>query len=47
MSSAHGSNRLAILALFGVTAAWGASFVLMKPAIERQPIPDFLATRFG
>jgi drug/metabolite transporter (DMT)-like permease len=39
-------NRLAILALFAVTAAWGASFVLMKPAIERQPIPDFLATRF-
>ena len=39
-------SRLAILALFAVTAAWGASFVLMKPAIERQPIPDFLATRF-
>lgn len=46
MSTVHRSNRLAILALFGVTAAWGASFVLMKPAIERQPIPDFLATRF-
>lgn len=44
--TSSGSNRLAILALFGVTAAWGASFVLMKPAIERQPIPDFLATRF-
>jgi len=43
---AAGGNRLAILALFAVTAAWGASFVLMKPAIERQPIPDFLATRF-
>jgi drug/metabolite transporter (DMT)-like permease len=39
-------GRLAILALFAVTAAWGASFVLMKPAIERQPVPDFLATRF-
>lgn len=47
MNSTSGAgNRLAILALFGVTAAWGASFVLMKPAIERQPIPDFLATRF-
>lgn len=44
--STVGDNRLAILALFAVTAAWGASFVLMKPAIERQPIPDFLATRF-
>ena len=47
MNSPSGAgNRLAILALFGVTAAWGASFVFMKPAIERQPIPDFLATRF-
>lgn len=45
-SSVRSGNRLAILALFAVTAAWGASFVLMKPAIERQPIPDFLATRF-
>jgi len=45
-SPSGAGNRLAILALFGVTAAWGASFVLMKPAIERQPIPDFLATRF-
>ena len=44
--STVGDNRLAILALFAVTAAWGSSFVLMKPAIERQPIPDFLATRF-
>jgi drug/metabolite transporter (DMT)-like permease len=44
--STAGESRLAILALFGVTAAWGASFVLMKPAIEHQPIPDFLATRF-
>ena len=46
MAPRSSNNGLAILALFGVTAAWGASFVLMKPAIERQPIPDFLATRF-
>ena len=39
-------SRLAVIALFAVTAAWGASFVLMKPAIERQPVADFLATRF-
>ena len=39
-------SRLAVIALFAVTAAWGASFVLMKPAIDRQPVPDFLATRF-
>jgi drug/metabolite transporter (DMT)-like permease len=36
----------AIIALFGVTFAWGASFVLMKDAIEQQPVFDFLATRF-
>ncbi len=36
----------ATVALFGVTFAWGASFVLMKDAIEQQPVFDFLATRF-
>lgn len=36
----------AIIALFGVTFAWGASFVLMKDAIDDQPVFDFLATRF-
>ena len=25
---------------------WGASFVLMKPAIDQEPFYDFLATRF-
>jgi drug/metabolite transporter (DMT)-like permease len=36
----------AIIAMFGVTFAWGAGFVLMKDAIEQQPVFDFLATRF-
>lgn len=36
----------AIVALFGVTFAWGASFVLMKDAIDQQPVFDFLASRF-
>jgi drug/metabolite transporter (DMT)-like permease len=36
----------AVIALFGVTFAWGAGFVLMKDAIEQQPVFDFLATRF-
>ena len=39
-------SYLATLALLGVTAAWGAAFVVMKPAIEQQPFYDFLATRF-
>lgn len=36
----------AVISLFGVTFAWGAAFVLMKDAIEQQPVFDFLATRF-
>jgi drug/metabolite transporter (DMT)-like permease len=36
----------ATIALFGVTFSWGAGFVLMKDAIELQPVFDFLATRF-
>ena len=36
----------AVIALFGVTFSWGASFVLMKDAISEQPVFDFLATRF-
>lgn len=32
--------------LVTVTATWGASFVIMKPAIEQQPFFDFLAIRF-
>lgn len=37
---------LAAIALLSVAAAWGAAFVVMKPAIEQQPFYDFLATRF-
>ena len=39
-------SRLAALALISVAFAWGAGFVLMEPAIERQPIFNFLAFRF-
>lgn len=39
--------KLAPWALLAVSAAWGASFVLMKPAIERQAVNSFLATRFA
>jgi len=37
---------IAAPALISVAIMWGAAFVLMKPAIEKQPIFDFLATRF-
>jgi drug/metabolite transporter (DMT)-like permease len=39
-------NGLGVAALLVVTIAWGASFVVMKPAMEKIPIFDFLAIRF-
>ena len=38
--------KLAPWALLAVSASWGGAFVLMKPAIERQSVNSFLATRF-
>ena len=38
--------KLAPWALLAVSASWGGAFVLMKPAIERQAVNSFLATRF-
>ena len=38
--------KLAPLALLLVSAAWGLAFVVMKPAIERQSVSNFLFTRF-
>jgi len=47
MSARHQMQlKLAPWALLSVSAAWGAAFVLMKPAIERQAVNSFLATRF-
>ena len=36
----------AVIALVLVAIVWGAGFVLMKDAIDQQPVFDFLATRF-
>ena len=38
--------KLAPIALLIVSAAWGLAFVVMKPAIERQSVNNFLFTRF-
>ena len=38
--------KLAPWALLTVSAAWGLSFVVMKTAIERQSVNNFLFTRF-
>jgi drug/metabolite transporter (DMT)-like permease len=41
------SPTAALIGLGAVTAVWGSTFVLMKDAITRQPVLDFLATRFA
>ena len=38
--------KLAPWALLSVSAAWGFSFVVMKDAIQRQSVNNFLFTRF-
>ena len=48
MSSSHALKiRLAPWALLSVSAAWGLAFVVMKDAIERQSVNNFLFTRFS
>ena len=47
MSSSHALKmRIAPWALLSVSAAWGMAFVIMKDAIERQSVNNFLFTRF-
>ena len=38
---------LALLALLVVCAIWGSTFVVVKDAVERMPVVDFLAWRFA
>ncbi|MSW97496.1 MAG: EamA family transporter [Actinobacteria bacterium] len=35
------------LALVGVAFVWGVAFVVMKPALQQEPLWDFIATRFS
>lgn len=35
------------LALVGVTAIWGSTFVVVKDAVGKMPVTDFLTWRFG
>ena len=47
MSARHQLQlKLAPWALLSVAAAWGMAFVVMKDAIERQSVNNFLFTRF-
>jgi drug/metabolite transporter (DMT)-like permease len=41
------SPALAITALIAVTAVWGWTFLIVKDAIARMPVMDFLAVRFS
>ena len=41
------SPVLAVIALVGVTAVWGWTFVIVKDAIVEMPVMDFLAVRFS
>lgn len=45
--SARRTEWLAVGALLGVTMVWGSTFVVVKDAIERMPVLDFLAWRFA
>jgi len=40
------SPIIASLALIGVTAVWGCTFLVVQDAIARMPVMDFLAWRF-
>jgi drug/metabolite transporter (DMT)-like permease len=39
--------RAPTLALLAVTAVWGSTFVVVKDAVERMPVTDFLTWRFA
>ena len=39
--------RSPTLALVGVTAVWGSTFVVVKDAVDRMPVSDFLTWRFA
>jgi drug/metabolite transporter (DMT)-like permease len=41
------SSGLALGALVAVTAAWGATFIVVQDAVSRMPVMDFLAVRFS
>jgi drug/metabolite transporter (DMT)-like permease len=43
---AGGTQRLAVLTLLVVCILWGSTFVVVKDAVERMPVMDFLAWRF-
>jgi drug/metabolite transporter (DMT)-like permease len=45
--TATSKTAVATFGLLIVTAIWGSTFVIVKHAVERMPVMDFLAWRFG
>jgi drug/metabolite transporter (DMT)-like permease len=43
----HRPDLAPAAALVGVTAIWGSTFVVVKDAVEKMPVTDFLTWRFG
>jgi drug/metabolite transporter (DMT)-like permease len=46
-SWARSHHTLATIALIGVTAVWGGTFVVVQDAVERMPVLPFLFWRFA
>ncbi len=44
--ASHARGGVASLTLLAVTAVWGSTFSLIKDAVTRMPVADFLAVRF-
>ena len=40
-------EAIGTIALIGVTAIWGSTFVVVKDAVDRMPVMDFLTWRFA
>ncbi len=41
------SSTIALIALVGITAVWGYTFLAVQSAIARMPVMDFMAWRFA
>lgn len=41
------SSTLALIALLVVTAVWGSTFLVVRDAVARMPVMDFIAVRFS
>jgi drug/metabolite transporter (DMT)-like permease len=46
-STSRRHERAALISLVAVTAIWGSTFVVVKDAVARMPVMDFLAWRFA